>query len=570
MAASFIALAVVARIGVWIHDPARTLVPCPTGCAGDEVQSAWFLAAVPHLLLQGHNPLFTDWLDYPSGVNMVQNPSMTLLGLLAAPVTLTAGPVVTLNALLVLAVAGSALGAFLLFRRWVAWGPAAYAGALVFGFGPYATGQARDHLDLTVTLFPLIALWLGDQIVVRQTRPAWQPGLALGVAGAAQLLVSAEILATTTVMGSVGLVLLGSANRDAVVSRTAHAARAFGVTVVTFGILAAYPLWMLFRGPAHLSGPVQSSATVTRLASDLLGPIVPGSNQLLDPGLLHGVATRLTLSPSMSEDGVYLGAGLITVLIWTAVRRRRDGRVRFTVAMGVVALVLSLGGRLVVAGHTSAVRLPFRVLVHLPVLDNALASRFSLYTDLFAGMLLALGLDSLRPSVPGRPWVPAAAAVVALVPLLPAWPYPTASLPVPAFFTGRAVDRIPAGTTLLTFPYPGFPNAEAMAWQALDGMRYRLLGGYAFYTGPRRSVADGADPALVSRPLQRCVGRDTAAPRLSADRRRRIIDELGRLKVSTIVVTGVVPGEHCAVTVVTSMLGRAPRAEDGVYVWFRA
>ena len=60
--------------------------------AGDPAQMSWFLAWTPFALGHGLNPFFTNYIDYPLGVNLASNTSVPLLGLLAAPVTLRAGP----------------------------------------------------------------------------------------------------------------------------------------------------------------------------------------------------------------------------------------------------------------------------------------------------------------------------------------------------------------------------------------------------------------------------------------------------------------------------------------------
>lgn len=563
------ALALVADLGVWIHGANRTLVTCPGSCSADPLQSVWFLGLTPYSLLHGHTPLYTDVLSYPVGVNLMANTGMSPLGLLGLPVTLLFGSAATLNTMVVLALAASALTAFLVFRGWVAHPLAAYIGALAFGFGPYASTQARAHLDLTVTVFPLLAFWLLHRLVSGQARSPWKTGLVLGVASAVQLLISAEILATSALLGGIGLVLLALANRTEARARASEVLKALAATAVGFLVLAAYPLWMLFAGPQHLSAAVQPPAAVAPLSTDLLGSVVPTANQLIDPGFAHGLAHHLTLASSVSEDGAYLGIGMLAVLAWLCVRRRGMGLVRWAAVMVLISLIFSMGSQLTVAGHGTSLPMPFRYLLQLPLFTNVVASRFSLYTDLFTGLLLAVAVDSLWPDGIRFAPVPCAVAAAALIPMLPSWPFPTSALPLPAFFTTSAVDQIPAGSTVLTYPYPVFPEVQAMAWQSLDGMRYRLPSGYAFIPGPDHTVVHSGSPYQVGDLLQQCLG-GGPAPQVPPQERAVILSELGYLQISTVVVTNAIPGEHCASAFFTALLGRPPQVEHGVLVWLDA
>ena len=78
----YVVLATFAYLPAWPGDPHRLV-----GCAcGDPAQQAWYLGWVPWAMLHGHNPLFTTWMEYPTGVNLAANTEMPLLGLLTAPV----------------------------------------------------------------------------------------------------------------------------------------------------------------------------------------------------------------------------------------------------------------------------------------------------------------------------------------------------------------------------------------------------------------------------------------------------------------------------------------------------
>jgi hypothetical protein len=55
---------------------------------------------------------------------------------------------------------------------------------------------------------------------------------------------------------------------------------------------------------------------------------------------------------------------------------------------------------------------------------------------------------------------------------------------VPPFFTGRPARVVPQGAVALTFPFPLRPHNDAMVWQAVSGMRFRILGGDVYVRRP--------------------------------------------------------------------------------------
>ena len=91
---------------------------------GDPVQQAWYLAWTPYALLHWHNLFYTTQLNYPFGLDLGSNTPMPLLGLLAAPFTLTIGPAGALVLMMRLAFASSALSMCFVLRRWTTWGSA--------------------------------------------------------------------------------------------------------------------------------------------------------------------------------------------------------------------------------------------------------------------------------------------------------------------------------------------------------------------------------------------------------------------------------------------------------------
>lgn len=480
----------------WPGDPAR-IAQCTCADAGLDT---WFLAYTPFALLHGHNPFLTDWINAPVGMNLAINAHMPLLGLVAAPITLTAGALASYSLLLWLALVSSATSMFMVLRRWNRSGFAAFAGGLLYGFSPFIVVQSTAHLHLIFVALPPLILAAGVELLVtRRGRPVWW-GVALGSLCAAQYLVSTEVLAMTALAALVGGLILAAAHPSELPATLRHAWVGMLGAAAVFVAVAGYPIALDLAGPLHGRPLPVADLQSTPFRADLLGPVVPTSAMRVTAGL-GGVGDRL-LAGDPSENGVYLGVPLLAVVAALVLRFRRDRWLRFAVVAAAGTFLLSLGPDLQVDGHRTGVPLPFDVLVHVPLVDQVLPVRLALFTAFFTAIALARGVDLLAltwrqggvggvsgPAAPGRRrdaparnvWRGAVGLVVCagvVVSLLPRWPNPTVPVAVPAYFTSPAVDRVRVGSTVLTYPYAMPGAAQPMVWQAVAGLRFKLVGGY--------------------------------------------------------------------------------------------
>src|SRR6516164_2617457 len=375
------------------------------GCAcGDSEQQTWFLAWTSFALSHGHNPLLTSYLHAPTGANLAINTSMPLLGLLGMPITLTAGPVATFNLLLRIGFAASGASMFGVLRRYVSWWPAAFGGGLLFAFCPYVANQAIRHLFLSfVPLVPLFIPILDDWLISR-TRTPVRSGVLLGLVAGAQYLISPEILLTSAIMAVIGLAYLALRYRAAVAERIGALLRGVAVAVPVFLVIAGYGIWMLLAGPYRPVGAVHTLSGLTRYHADLLSPLFPTSHQLIAPAALASIGNRLPAGSTL-ENGFYLGFPLLILLGYLVIRCRRVPLVATAAVVGVVAFILGLGPRLTLNGKAAGIPLPFAIFRHLPIVQNLEAARFSLYVQLAAAIIFALGLDQVW----AHGWLPARA-----------------------------------------------------------------------------------------------------------------------------------------------------------------
>ena len=591
--AAYFSVAVVAYWNVWTAGSPSVVEPGGL----DPQLNMWFLSWVPFALLHGHNPFFTTYGNYPYGVNLLTNTGETLLGVLAAPVTLMLGPVVGFNALLTTAMASSATAGYVLARRFTRWRPAAFMAGLLYGFSPYMVGQGYYHLFLLfVPLPPLIFLVLHELLVVQKWR-AGTSGALLGALVCAQFFISDEILADTAVLAAAAVAVLVVMHPSAVRERAAHAGRSLAIAAAIGVVVLTAPALYALHGPAHITGTITLGPAQGNRA-DLLGAVVPNDDQRFAPLGLAKIGNRFAANPL--ENGSYLGIPLLVVLALATAMLRRVGVVAFSSVMAGVAYVLSLGSRLVVSSSPSAALasgtlLPGAIFDHIPLLDNLGPARLSLFVALFASVVLAVGLDRLkcfaggdgriggqmawsrnRPLHSRRRRLPhaagAAAAVVvgfgALVPLVPSWPYPVNPVNTPPYFTSAMIDAVPAGSAALLYPYPapGIDDALPMLWQASAGMRFKTPGGYFIVPQPVTGKTSEWRSTFIGTTFDELYGGVTLPH--SGSLRSQLWRQLDAWRIETLIAQPVGADPAEAINFLTWLVGRPPVSSGGVEVWY--
>ena len=508
----------------------------------------WSVGWMSFALTHAHDPLLTNFIAYPDGINLLWNTTVPLLGFLLTPVTLLAGAVFSYNVLATLALALSAWAAYFAFRRYTS-EVAAAVGGLLFGLGPYTFSQAYDHPQISFEVFPPVMLILLDEILVRQRRSPVRLGLLLSVATVLQLLIGQEIALATVFIAAIAIVVLALLHRREIRPRLPYAARALGVALGVFVVLGAYPLAVLFFGSGHWHGAAQLPDTYV---TDLLAFVVPTHNQELTLGATERIAFNFT---GPSEWDAYIGIPLLLLAGYVVVRWWRDPLVRFRAALAAIAAVLSLGPRLHVNGDSLPVRLPWVVPQRIPLLESILPARLAVFTLLAIALLVAIFVDRARLS---RVAV-AAIVVVALVPVFPNLPYASQPAASPAFFT-RHAKLIPNDSVAIVAPPAGLASATArpMVWQVDAGFRYRVPGAYAITDHQRRGpVMEHIDTILhQERP-----------PPLTPEYTHTLRCDLVGMGVETVVVGPMRVGRRQVVALFRTLLERTPAELGGVQLW---
>ncbi len=414
---SYLVLAVLLFASAW-RSPGTLAI----GGGVDTPQFMWFFRWPSFALTHGDNPLFTTYIDFPGGMNLMWNASMPLIGILLTPVSLLFGPVFTFNLVSTLALALSAWTAYLAIGRYVRSHVAAALGGLLYGFSPFMVAHSLGHPHVTVAFMPPLFLIVLDEILWRQSKSSVKSGVVLGVLAAAQLVIGEELLATSVIVAVLGLLILIGLHPEQVRVRAAHALRAIGVAGGVLIVLAAAPLAAQFAGPQRVSGLLQEPNI---FVSDLLSFVTPTRLQAIAPGFAARISDRFT--GDIAEWTSYLGIPLILLLGFVVIRHWSRTIVRLVALLGVMLALLSLGPTLHLGGHISripsftlglafpllAAFLPARVmlytfaggwlaLIRVPVLYNILPGRLMLFSYLLAGLLLAIFIDTYLTGAKGR------------------------------------------------------------------------------------------------------------------------------------------------------------------------
>ncbi|ASW57207.1 hypothetical protein [Plantactinospora sp. KBS50] len=597
----------------------------------DQALFEWMLAHGARVLTTGADPLFSDRMNAPVGVNLMANTSVLTITLPLTPGTLALGPHLAFTVFLTGALAGTGIAWYLLFSRMlVRTRSAAWLGALVAGFAPGMVSHANGHPNIVAQFLVPVLVWR----TVRLRDPGrWlRNGALLAAVAVAQAFLNPEILLFTAV--GLGIVTAVVAALRPAVRRDARTFLAgLGTAALLSGLLLAYPLSVALTGPGSYRG---LPPAVAGYAADLLsfGAYSRESlgGHLFPPG---GLAQNAT------EENAFFGWPLLLalpVLVWWL---RRSAVALAVSAAALVFALLSLGPRLRVAGRITGIPGPWAALDQLPVLDAVVPTRWALAAGPLLAVLVALGWDRAmvlardgagaagpvaatgpdgaggtheaqrthetgspdgagrdvagrdvagrtdetgrrdgagsadETGSPGGWWTGRrvrlamlAALVLLLLPLAPT-PLPTAPLdPVPAFVTaGTWREYVVGDRTVVPLPLPDAHYTDPLRWSAVTGLDLRLPRGY--FLGPDGRPDRRARFSAPPRSTSNLFSRirDTGSAPPITARRRQAAVADLRYWRAGVVVLAPVPYEAAMRRAMTELTGIEPVRRGGVWVW---
>lgn len=471
-------------VALWLTTSGRYLVSQPLGDAHlDQVSQdpnfyTWCLRWWPYAIGHSFNPFFTHLVRAPAGHSLAWVTAIPPIALLAAPLTLTAGPIVTFNLLVILAPPLAAWAAFVLCRRITRKFWPSLAGGAVFGFSAYEMNHiAAGQLNLTYSLLlPILAylvvLWREGAIGTRAF--VILAGLTMAVQFYLFLETFADLTALLAVSLVVGVVAAGRAKRPEVLRLARYIGYAYAVAIVLALPYLAYAL--------TVKAPVLHADTNLDLAS----LVIPRPTTTTRISWLYELAT----GPIPVSAAGYVGIPLLLVALLLGVTGWSSRLVRFLVGMLALVILASLGSSLHIGGG-QLFTFPWARIWQLPIVRNAYPSRLMLFAYLALAVITALWLA--RPEA-GR-WLRVSLAVLVVAALvqdagaIDIYPHST----VPSFISsGDYRKHLSPGETVVVVSDVG--NA-GMLWQAQTDFYVRLAGGYI-----NQAITKGSD---LPRPVQR-------------------------------------------------------------------
>jgi hypothetical protein len=509
----YLAAALVVTWRLWA-DPA---VRAQVGDVQDVNLFAWFMRYEATAVAHGRLPaLATAAMNPPHGISLMWNTSLLLPGLLLAPVTLAAGPQVTLTLVLTLGFAGSAASLFLVLRRWGVSLLAAGLGGAVYGFSPALLNSGIGHYHLQFAVLPPLIIDAVLRLVTGRGH-AVRTGVWLGLLAAAQLFTGEELVTDTVLAGLVLVVVLAASWPRAVAGRLRDGVAGLATAAGVMLLICGRALWEQFDGPLTEHYVPRFTHYASYLAAHPGVFVVPPGDLLFHTS--SSAAAAAGYPAHLSEYLAYLGWPLLVVLLAAAVCYWRYPLVRIMVVTFAALELLSLGGSYRYVGPF----LPWHWLQSLPVFSELIPDRLAILADGAAAAVLAFSLDLARSGAAAR-WGAAArlgaerrpeaaglssgwarrggrvATVIAVLAVLPLVPLPLAAAPLtplpPGWQAAFARLHLAPDARVLVVPIPQSHYTQAMRWQADTGEPGSMVGG--FFLGPNRSGVTKVSPGAAT------------------------------------------------------------------------
>ncbi len=404
------------------------------GAETDAPTMTWNYWWIKHALFNLRvNPLSTDYLFYPIGVDLIAYALTFLNGLLALPIQFASNTLAANNALVLFSLTLSAFGMYLLARdrlRRVGLDERAgiFAGAL-YGFGAYHlayVAQGRPDLagnhwipfyllfviralesprrawkygtlaglffvftawtEITYAAFlvALTALYFGFRIADfglqkeddrRQTTDNRQQTTDAGSVIASE----AKQSPSDTEIASSSRKLRGTPRNDTLVRVYPRSILLAFTALVIVAAIGTAPIWYDILAETQRYGDYWTLAAPRGqiLSADLLGFILPAA--------LNPLVGRWTEDVSFQTvNAIFVGIVPLALFVWAMVRERA-ARVWGWIAIAFA--VLMLGPTLTIADNATNIPLPFALVQQIPILK---ATRFPIRLDTFFMLGLAL------------------------------------------------------------------------------------------------------------------------------------------------------------------------------------
>jgi len=386
--------------GIVVTWPRVTYLAGRLPASSDSASYAWGFWWVAHQVTHLGNPWFTHYLAAPVGVQLGFDTLMPLVGLLMTPVTLTFGPTVALNLLVVVVPGLLCYTMYRVARLWLPSQVGAIAAGAFFGLSTMITQQDWYHLNIAIgQLFLPMAL---EAAVRLRRRPDARRAIILGLILGGVVLVNQESAILALILS--GLALLPWLARHPFAKRLKPAALASLVAAVVASPQLIVMAQQVLAGGASSRPGALARWDVTYGAG--LTTLFAPSPRVASAGLTSVAAFYHYGHP---DEGVpTFGVALAALAVLGTVLAWRRTSTRLLALLWAAAAALALGPRLII-GHRTYIPvehmwhgtrvseiMPYTWLIQIPGLAGFReADRFALLGIVPAALLAGWGLGWL-------------------------------------------------------------------------------------------------------------------------------------------------------------------------------
>ena len=373
----------------------------------DNRQFYWFLWYGKNSLLRGDWPfLFSRHIYYPEGAGLYYANYYYYGVFLSVLLGSFMNLVLVFNLLVLHTFVFAGVAAFLLLKYLTGDTKASLLGGFVFGFNPSHVAHSLHHVTIaSIQFVPLFVLFFIKMLKEnKRSHILW----------AAFFLVLNALCDWNYLV--FGLIFIGLASGYRLYKKRAFflkedLKKIIGVLILTFVALSPLIVPMLIIGAKNTF--LRKLDGYDIYVADLVAFVTPSATQWLSAtqGWFHSLNDQLKQESTAWEAVVYLGVMNLAVIAWALGRRLRDCGKYF---LGLLALmILAMGVRLHVMGHSYPVPLPYRLLQELPFVNAARnPSRVIVYAYLFLAILVAFSVKRLFTAPDGSAKKKIALAVI--------------------------------------------------------------------------------------------------------------------------------------------------------------
>lgn len=444
---------------------------------GDPNQAAWFLANTAHSIKTLSNPFVSHLINYPDSANMMANTSTIAVGALFAPVTLAWGPIVALNLVFILGIAGTTWSFAFVARRFRMTLPVALLVGVLIGFAPIRMihGQGQPFLVFAIgTPWLLYSIWKLVEGHQRSVGAILQA--AFWVTWSALVSLERLFVIGVPILVYVAIRLWQLRTSDDFRDRLFVLARLAALCTVAL----SWPLYEFQFGEQSLHGPPHD--WLMGYSSHLRDFVAAG------PWMLwHGLGPTGHSTGFLSGnfvDASYIGIPLLVAFIWGAWRLRRSFAVRSLTLVTVSGLILSCGLQISWTSRGWSIPGIYSLLQYVPGFSSAHPLNFQIVSSVAMTFVIGFAVDDCLKTRPRRVVPLAVLSILLVLSIAPNQTFATSTVQLKSWYGSAEGKRVvPNGAVVVTYPYSQNIINTPMLDQAVAGMRYRLIGGQVTVPG---------------------------------------------------------------------------------------